>query len=249
MTEMAFKKFRSYKIIIALFVCLAVTNPIAYAVVIEPDPDLQRIMGDLYSLSVAMRLYYDDTHKKVCPTLDELAHYLKGPLPVGWPADYRTATVRGDWWVGRKAPDCSTARKFLRDNAPSLGLYDQEAQSAWLGGAFVWMSAVPSDFKVAQGDGGDNQYLFFNSPGTDYYWRGGFIYTTQAHAEVLKKFGTDAKGPFVMPPPPSRPQEVISASPVTPPPDFTLGRAEDEEELLNMGDVIFNNPAHRRKDW
>ena len=256
MTLCLIKKIR--RIVTASFICLAIIcTGAASASVIEPDPDLQRVMGDLYSLSAAMRLYYDDTHKTRCPALDELAHYLKTPLPNDWPAGYRTATFQGDWWVGRKVPEFSTARKFLRDKALLFGLYEQEGQSAWLGGEFVWMSAVTFDgkakpvpekavFKAAQGEDRDSQHLFFNSPGTDYYWRSGLIYTTEAHSEALKKFGTDAaKGPFVTPPPPSRASEKLSASPVEVPPDFTLG--VEEEFDVRMGDVIIN-PIPRQKD-
>ena len=252
------KKNSGLKIVFLLFVCIAVTCAgAADAAVIEPDPDLQRVMGDLYALSVAMRLYYDDTHKTQCPAPDELVHYLKRPLPGGWPTDYRTAAVQGNWWVGRKVPEFSTARKFLRENAPSLGLYEQDNQNAWLGGAFVWVNAVPfgaqakpavpekAVFKVAQGEGNDSQYLFFNSPGTDYYWRSEFIYTTEAHSAALKKFASDAKGPFVTLPPPSRGREPLAASPVELPPDFSLN---DGEELMDisLGDVLFN-PIPRQR--
>ena len=248
-----------FRIVAIMFLCLAVTCAgAAGAVVIEPDSDLHEVMGDLYALSVAMRLYYDDTHKTQCPALDELIHYLKRPLPDDWPSDYRTAAFQGDWWVGRKVPEFSTARKFLRDNAPSLGLYEQESQNAWLGGAFVWVCAVSFDnkakpvpvpekavLKVAQGEGNDSQYLFFNSPGTDYYWRSGFIYTTEAHADALKKFGIDTKGPFEVPPPPSYAPETLTASPVELPPNFTL--SGEEEFDARMGDVLFN-PVPRRQD-
>ena len=245
------------RIVVILFVCLAVTSAAtAGAVVIEPGPDLHHIMGDLYALSTAMRLFYDDTHKTQCPALDELAHYLSKPLPDGWPDDYQVGAIQGDWWVGRKVPEFSAARKFLREKAPSLGLYEHGSQSAWLGGTFVWMSAMSFDgktkpaqeqaaFKAAQGEGEDRQYLFFNSPGTDYYWRSGFIYTTGAHAEVIKKFGTDSKGPFVMPAAPRAPQ-TISASPVELPPDFTLSGEEDAD--VKLGDVLIN-PVPRQRDW
>jgi len=229
----------------------------AVAAVIEPDHDLQRIVGDLYALSVAMRLFYDDTHKTRCPSLVELAHYLKKPLPAAWPGDYRTDVIGGDWWVGRKVPELSNSRKFLREKAPSLGLYGRESKSAWLGEPFVWVSALSFDgkarpeseqktvFKVAQGESDDRQHLFFNSPGTDYYWRSSLIYTTDAHAEALKKFGTDAKGPFVVPPVHSV-RHKLTASPVELPPDFTLG-SEEEEGDIRFGDVIIN-PIPRQRE-
>ena len=259
MTSYIKKKYpaKYFRIVAILFVCFTVTRAgAARAVVIEPDPDLQLVMGDIYSLAVATRLYYDDTHKTQCPSPEELAHYIKKPLPGDWPSGYRTVAIQGDWWVGRKVPDFSSARKFLRENSSLLGLYEQDSQSAWQGGAFVWMSALSFDgkarpapkqaaLKTAQGEGDDRQHLFFNSPGTDYYWKSGLIYTSEAHAEALKKFGTDAKGPFVTPPKPRRAPETISASPVELPPDFTLS---GEEELdISLGGVLIN-PIPRQRD-
>ena len=234
-----------------MFACIAVIHAYpAGALIIEPDPDLHIIMGDLHALAVAMRLYYDDTRGTQCPGLDELARYLRKPLPDGWPADYRTATLSCGWWVGRKVPEFSTARRFLRYNALSLGLYEQESQSAWMGGAFIWMNALPFDenakpapekavFKVARGEGDDRHYLFFNSPGTDFYWRSRLIYTAEAHAEALEKFAADAQRPLVVPIAPTGAQEAIRASPVELPPDFTVGRGE-EEINMNLGSLILN---------
>jgi len=248
------KKFGGVKIVIALLICLAVAIPTAGAVIIEPDTDLHGVMGDLYALSIVMRLYYDDVRKTQNPTLDELVHYLRSPLPGGWPADYRTAMIRGGWWVGRRVPEFSTARRFLRANALSLGLYEEDGQSAWLGGSFVWVNAVSFDessgpgqavFRVAQEE--DGQHLFFNSPGTDYYWRSGLLYADRVHARVLQELGTDAKGPFVMPPPLIRASETLSASPVELPPDFTVGGDDEESMDARIGDVIFN-PIPRQRD-
>ena len=247
------------KILAVLLVCLAAAcAPAADAVTIEPDPDLQRVMGDLYALSAAMRLFYDDTHLSRCPSLNDLAHYLKTPLPGGWPGDYRTDVIQGDWWVGRRVPEFSAARKFLRDNAPMLGLYDRESQSAWLGGAFVWMKGLSFEgknrpsldkivIKAAQGEGADRQHLFFNSPGTNYYWRSSLIYTTGAHADTLRRFGTDAKGPFVLPPPPSPARETIAASPVALPENFTLSGEDETQTSLKLGDITIN-PLRRPRE-
>ncbi|MDR1978349.1 MAG: hypothetical protein LBQ42_06415 [Synergistaceae bacterium] len=245
---------------LAFFAALA--GP-ARAVVIEAEPDLHRVMGDLYALSVAMRLYHDDTRETQCPAADLLGRYLKKPLPETWAEDYRTAGIGGDWWVGRKVPEFSRARKFLRSNAPGLGLYDKESMNPWLGGSFVWIRAVafgggndPETPHVAQGDGEDRQRLFFNSPGTAYYWWSDLLFTPEAHAAALKKFGAGSavdggspvdkkeRGPFVVPPAPKEPPETFNASPVSPPPDFTVGRDEDEDgdaiRPIEMGDVIFN---------
>jgi hypothetical protein len=228
----------------------------AGAVVIEAEPDLQRVMGDLYTLSVAMRLYYDDTHNTQCPTLDSLEPYLKKPLPGDWGETYRTAGAEGGWWVGRQVPEFSRARKFLRNNAPGLSLYDKDSRSAWLGGPFIWIQAVtfgdngkPDDRvpRVVQGE--DAQRLFFNSPGTDYYWWSDLLFTPKAHAAALEKFGVpdsqDRAASFVIPLAPEAPPETFTASPVSPPLDFTI--ENEDEEPATLGGLIFN-PVPRSRD-
>ena len=245
------KKMKYFGIVAALFAFIAVIHAgPAGAVIIEPNPDLHSVMGDLHALVVAMRLYHDDTRRTQLPGLEELARYLRKPLPGGWPSDYRTAELRCGWWVGRRVPEFSTARRFLRDNALLLNLYEHENQSTWMGGAFVWMNALSFDrntkpIKVAQGEGNDKNYLFFNSPGTDFYWRSELIYTAEAHAEALKKFGTVAERPLMVPTAPPSAQE-LRASPVELPPDFTVGADEDEIDM-RIGNINVN-PFRRTND-
>ena len=230
------------------------------AITIEAEPELQNIVGDLYALSVAMRLYYDDTHNAQHPAIEQLARYLKQPLPLNWFQDYRTAELNGDWWIGRKVPAYSRARKFMRANAAALGLYDKESMSAWLGGSFVWHKAVPFDRKnkqlkpeetsairVMQGEGKDIQHLFFNMPGTEYYWWSDLLYTADAHAAALKKFGknklaeAEVKGGFIIPAPPAEISEDISASPVSLPARFSVEKTEEETSSgIAVGDVLIS---------
>ena len=255
---MQYRKHKAAAIIAVMIVCLMFRSPAQAAVIIEAEPDLQAVMGDLYALSVAMRYYHDEGHKGPPPTLDQLAHYLKKPLPQNWSEDYRTAAVNGNWWVGRRVPEFSRARRFLRNNSQMFGLYDGESRNAWMGGSFVWLEAVLLDGKktaqnvtIVQGEGEDGRYLFFNSPGTDYYWWSNLFYTPDFQTAALKKYGSsNAAGSFVIPPPPAETPESITASPVSPPPDFTVGGNDEDEEMfkpVQMGDVIFN-PLPRPRD-
>ncbi len=233
---------------------------IAEAAVVEADPDLQLVMGDLCALSVAMRLYYEDTHKTQCPAPEQLAHYFRNPPSAG---DFQTAEVGGAWWIGRRVPDFSRARPFMRANAETYGLYDKMSMGHWLGGSFVWRKAVvfarsggrtrpdeSLDLRVAQGSGRNNQHLFFNIPGTDRYWWSNMLYTTGAHADALKLSAPGADGgPFVIPEAPRAKKENISASPVSVPEDFTVGRSSDDISggIDTGGDVLFN-PMPRMHD-
>ena len=240
--------------VLLLFFLVTFSAEAAEVPIIEADHDLQLVVGDLFTLSIAMRLYYEDTHKTQCPKLEDLAPYFKQPLPKDWTENYRTAEADGKWWAGRKVPEFSSARKFIRANADWLEIYDMESQSAWMGGSFAWMEAVSFEpgvrppklretrtIHVVQGQGKSNQHLFFNADGTCYYWWSPLLYTTNTHATALKKFASQQEGIFVIPSAPSQQAERITASPVSPPPDFNLGREEEEgSPNIEMGDVIFN---------
>jgi hypothetical protein len=243
---------------LVLFAFLLMPLP-SGAAIIEAEPDLQRVMGDLSALSVAARLHYDITRKAQCPTLDQLARYLKKPLPADWPEDDRIAAFGGDWWVGRKVEEFSRARKFLRSNAPALGLRDGEGGEFWLGGSFVWVEALSLKnegkeggtpfIQVAKGEGNAAEYLFFNTPGTDYHWWSGLLFTPEARAAALEKFGGNTEGPFVIPPAPAKAAETLTASPVAPPPEFNLGSDEEEETALSLGKGgILINPIPRSRE-
>jgi hypothetical protein len=221
----------------------------AWAAVVETDPEVQTVMGDLYTLALTMRLYHDETRKTQCPSLDQLERYFQQPLPAAWPDDYRTAVVDGMWWVGRKVPEFSRARKFLRENALSLGLYDKESGSSWLGGAFVWAEAVSFDgkdgpaapaFQVMPEEGG--RRLFVNPPGTEYYWWSDLLYVPAVHTAALKKFAASEKRTLIVPPAPTERPEVFTASPVSPPENFSVRDEEDEGGIgsIEMGVVILN---------
>ena len=230
-----------------LVLSLGALPAFASEAVIVPERDTQLVMGDLYALSLAMRLYREDTYitslkeTPPCPAPSQLARYFKTPLSA---ADCRTAAVGGAWWAGRRVPGLSRARKFLRENAPSLGLYDKESMSAWLGGEYVWVIAVSFDktggapTHVAPGK--DGQHLFFNSPGSEYYWWSDLLYTPEGYASALKKFGKPKTGPLSIPPVPVETPENFSASPISPPPDFSLGGDEEDPQTIKLGDVILN---------
>jgi hypothetical protein len=236
---------------VVALLCLLTPHP-APAGIVEAEPDLQAVMGDLSALSVAARLYYDDTRKAECPAIDQLARYLKKPLPADWLENCRVAAFEGNWWVGRRVPEFSRARKFLRNNAPLLGLHDGRGGDPWLGGAFVWTEALSPKrtgrdgapfIQVAKGGGNAGERLFFNTPGTDYYWWSDLLFTREARAAALDRFGSKTEGPFLIPPVPANDGETLTASPVSPPPEFNLRDGEDEEEeapSLGKSGILIN---------
>ncbi|MDR1875085.1 MAG: hypothetical protein LBQ90_08770 [Synergistaceae bacterium] len=234
-------------LVVALSLCVPVFPARA---VVEADPDLQLVMGDLLALTVAMRLHRDDTRGVECPTVDQLADRLQSPLSANLREDFRTIGVNGAWWVGRRVPNYSRARPFLRANAESLGLYDRESMSFWMGGSFVWIKGVEfdsagkampptSDIRVAEGGGKDAGRLFFNVRGTDRHWWSDLSFTPATRKAALERFGVKQAELLVVPPPPSSVREGISASPVHVPPEFSVGAESSDVPAIEMGDVLF----------
>ncbi|MDR2522296.1 MAG: hypothetical protein LBC93_01130 [Synergistaceae bacterium] len=246
-------KWRAVLLHVLLLLAVFCLSRLAQAAVVEADPELHRVMGDLYVLSAAMQLYRDDARAVQCPVPSELEGYLTKPLPSAWAENYRTAEANGDWWVGRRVPEFSSARKFLRVNAEKFGLYERENEDGarlWLGDSFVWVKAVSpvktvkmkraaqTDEETLQAaEGQDPRRLFFNVPGTEEYWWSDLLFTEKAREEVLKKFkGTE--GPLAIPLAPKEAEEEFSASPVKLPPEYNLGKSEDGPHV-EVGDVIF----------
>ncbi|MDR2528120.1 MAG: hypothetical protein LBD04_03750 [Synergistaceae bacterium] len=238
------------RVLFHALLCVALCFPVpAGAAVVEADPDLHHVLGDLYVLSAAMQLYRDDTRATRCPVPSGLEGYLAKPLPSAWAEDYRTAEASGSWWVGRRVPEFSRARKFLRANVEKFDLYERESGDdarPWLGDPFVWVRVVSlvktkkaqerPFFQVAEGL--DSRHLFFNVLGTKEYWWSNLLLTDKARAKALKRFaGTE--GPLAIPPAPRQAEEEFSASPVKLPPEYNLGKGE-EPPRVEIGDFIFN---------
>jgi hypothetical protein len=173
--------------------------------------------------------------------------------------DFRTIGTDGKWWAGRRVPEYSRARAFLRSNAELFGLYDQESMCFWMGGAVVWIKGaefdhtgkktppVP-DIRVVKGGGNDAGRLFFNAPGTDSHWWSSLSFTPAARKAALEKFGGKISEAPVIPPAPPSARENISASPVHLPPEFSVGTdSSDLPAPLEMGEVLFN-PIPRLRD-
>jgi hypothetical protein len=214
---------------------------------VETDSDTQRVVGDLHALAAALCLYRDEAPGAPCPPVERLERYLQKPLPDGWPEDYRTAAAEGVWRVGRRVPEFSRARGYIRVNAASLGLYEEGGRTPWLGGAFAWME-VPSAPRVASGAGDDARYLFFGAPDTDLWWWSGLLYTPEARSAALRKFGGGAE-PLAIPPAPGKRTETMTGSPVFLPPEFSVRGSGGDEDFpqAEIGGVTIN-PIPRPRD-
>ncbi|MDR1730948.1 MAG: hypothetical protein LBR61_02530 [Synergistaceae bacterium] len=235
----------------ALLLCIAAVP--AWGIVIEAEPELQAIMGDLHTLALALRMYHEKTGENRCPALEQLTGQLEKPSDPALRENVRLVGTKDAWWVGRRVPDYSRARPFLRARAGLFGLYEEDCKGLWLGGPFVWMKALSfegekksaravfPDIRVAAGTEKDARYLFFSSPETDYFWWSDLTFIPSARHAALEKFGTNLSGPFVVPPAPETPAENLQASPVSLPPKFRVGPDDEEYPAgVEMGDMIFS---------
>ena len=224
----------------------------AYAVTVEPDVEVHRVVGALYALSAAMNLYHAES--EAIPSPEQLGRYFRrDTLPGGWPESVHVASFGGAWWVGVAVDPYSPARRFLRANAPELSILDAPGGAPWMGASFAWMealrmgasgagkgSASPA-VEVAEGSGEDRNELFFRTPGTDRYWWSPLRFSASARDSVLKRWGRAADGSaLTVPQERAAAKEEFHASPVGLPEEFGVSSDQEPGSSLEMGDVIFN---------
>ena len=219
----------------------------AYAVTVEPDVEVHRVVGALYALSVAMNLYYAES--EAIPSPEQLGRYFRrDTLPAGWPESVHIASFDGAWWVGVAVDPYSPARKFLRANAPELSILDAPGGAPWMGASFAWMkasgagkgSASPAA-EVTEGSGEDRNELFFRTPGTDRYWWSPLRFSASVRDSVLKRWGHAAEGAaLAVPQERAAAKEEFRASPVGLPEEFGVSSDREPGSSVELGDVIFN---------
>ncbi|GHV37775.1 hypothetical protein FACS1894187_15420 [Synergistales bacterium] len=223
----------------------------ARAVVVEADRDVQLVMGDLSALSVAARLYYDEKRAAKTPLLEDLSRYFTQPLPQD--GSFQVTVIDGELWIGRKVPERSNARAYLRGNAAVLGVYDKDGKMPWLGGAGAWIKAMDDSryIRVAQGENKDSNLIFYNIAGTENFWWSDLTLTPQAKTSALKKLAAqDVEGFLAIPPAPVRARETLTASPVHLPPEFSMNEGKEPEEEMTLGkDGPVFNPLPMQRQY
>ena len=91
---------------------------------VNPDTEIHRVMGGLYSLVSAIAV-----NGETAPDIRALRKYF-ADVPVGWLDTVRVERAGNDLWAGVSVGKYSTARKYLRSNSPELGITDSPAGSA-----------------------------------------------------------------------------------------------------------------------
>ena len=162
---------------------------------VNPDIEVHRIIGGLYSLAAAACL--DDnanTH------INNLAALFRD-IPEDWQNDAKIEHVNSSVWVGVNVNKYSEARRFLRDNAEALSIRESPEGLVWIGGEEAWIKAYDIDngkkkslrLKAAKGSGKDSNVIFLSTEGQLSWWQ---MYPTPKSAiadKIISRWGiTDA---------------------------------------------------------
>ena len=237
------------KFLAASILAMFMFSVTAYAEV-NHDTEIHNVIGGLYSLVSALAL-----NGEIAPDVRALRKYF-ADSPSNWLETIRVERVNNDLWAGVTVGKLSSARKYLRTNAPNLGITDTPAGNAWMGGDFAWVKAgtiqndklIPSRLKAAQSDG----TIFLSANGND-WWQSHPSFTGKSSQELLAHWGVNVSGL-------RKPQGVsglvsiydqVRPSEVRKPADMHTNRKHEfgESYDIDMGDVIFRPvPSTRYRD-
>ena len=215
---------------------------------VEPDPEIHRVIGGLYSLACAVEL-----NGKSEPQVQHLRQYFSD-VPNDWYSQVQISRVNNAVWAGVAVGKISTARQFLRTHAQELGICDSPEGYAWLGGDYAWLKVSGnSGLRAARGKGTDSGSVFLNVQGSDSWWMASPAFTNQAAKSVLAKHA--AKNPPELHKPSgihTSIYESVKPSDVKKPGDMHVGRKRNsfdkEIELGRDVDLIFNPMLKQRND-
>lgn len=237
------------KILTALMICVFMCA--ACSADVNPDPEIHRVIGGLYSLVSAMAM-----NGQSAPNLRILRGYFD-ETPNGWLDTIRIERVNNDLWAGISVGKYSSARKYLRLHSPELGITDKPAGDSWIGGEFAWLKAgeisgvklIPSKLMAAKGSGNDSAVIFFSADGHT-WWQSYPPLTEKSSQEILRLCGVNAEGL-------RRPEgskrsiyDEVRPEAVYKPADIHTTRKNDfgESYDVDVGDVIFNPIPHTHYD-
>lgn len=239
------------KIFTALILCVFMCG--ICSADINPDPEIHRVIGGLYSLVSALAM-----NGQSAPNLRIIRTYFDD-TPNDWLNTIRVERVKNDLWAGISVGKMSTARKYLRANSPELGITDKPAGDSWMSGDYAWLKAgsvegvklIPSSLRAAKGSGDDAGIIFFSADGNN-WWQSYPSLTEKSSQEILRLWGVEAVGLH-------KPEGIrrsiydeVRPSAVRKPADIHTGRKREfgESYDVNMGDVIFNPiPQTHYNDW
>ena len=178
------------KILTAFILCVFSCG-VCNAADVNPDTEIHKVIGGLYSLVSALAVNGEADHD-----IRTLRKYF-ADIPGGWLEGVKAVRVNNELWAGVSVGKYSTARKYLRANSQRLGITDTPAGSSWLGEDFAWVKAgvihggrlTASSLKASQADGA----VFFSVDGNE-WWQSYPDFTRKAAQEVMSRWGVKVSG-------------------------------------------------------
>ncbi|MDR1741198.1 MAG: hypothetical protein LBR38_05050 [Synergistaceae bacterium] len=240
----------------AVLVCLLLAAGVAQGT--QGDPD-RTVLGDLGALAAAAELYRGEHGGRSVPTVSDLSAFLSSPAT----DDCRTMAVPDGWLVGRRIPEFSRLRAFLRGEAEAR-VFEADGMTPWLGGEFIW--ARVKDVRVANDAAGSSDsssggdVLLFSWDGSRFFWPSSLVLTPSARAAAVKKLGVAATSAAVLPSDSGSGQGLdlgsgsgsgsgsgkLSASPVELPPDISLRNDDEDDASLELGGIRWSPVPHQQ---
>ena len=226
---------------VTLILCVSFCG-VVNASTVEPDVELHKVIGGLYTLVAAIEL-----NQRTNPDPKSLRNYFE-ELPSDWLDKIRVSRKTNSIWVGILLDEQSSARNYLRVNAPALKITSEPEGYDWMGGYYAWIKAadVVNDklrsIKLIATKSDDA--LFFSILNQEHWWQAKPKFNARAEDLVLKKFAI-SDAPELM-----KPQGVSNSvydkvrptNTIRKPDDINLKREKSfsEEMSIEMGDVMFN---------
>ncbi len=232
-----------YKFFVAvtLIFCLCSCS-LAEEAIVEPDIELHKVIGGLYTLAAAV-----DINQTTKPDPLQLRNYFDN-LPANWLDNIRVSIKTDSIWVGILLDKQSSARNYLRINAPKFNIKSEPESYDWLGGYYAWIKAAdvvnnklqPINLIATKSDG----VLFFSTPGQTQWWQADPAFSFRAESLVLEKFEAHDAPKLKKPAGVSHSiyESVKPRGVIKKPDDINLKREKTftEEMSIEMGDVLFN---------
>ena len=232
-----------YKFFVAimLIVCLCSCS-LAEEAIVEQDIELHKVIGGLYTLAAAVEI-----NQRTNPDPTQLRNYFDN-LPANWLDNIRVSRKTNSIWVGILIDKQSSARNYLRVNAPKFRITSEPEGYDWLGGYYAWIKAAdvvndklkPINLIATKSDG----VLFFSTKDQEHWWQADPTFNFRAEGKVLERFEVSDAPNLTKPAGVSNSlyESVKPRGVIKKPDDINLKREKSftEEMSIEMGDVLFN---------
>ncbi len=220
---------------------------------VNPDPEVHRIIGGLYSLVASACL-----NDNINPHINNMFSFFKD-IPENWQNNAKVVRVNSSIWVGLDVDQYSTARPFLRENAEALNITESPEGYAWIGGDEAWMKAGniydgkihPIAIKAAKGSGNDSNVIFLSTKEQDSWWMMNPTPKTDTAREILSLWGVN-QAPELHKPEGNRVSIYESVKPsdvIKKPAGIHIATRRNKLDMsMNIGDVVFTPVPQLRRD-